>query len=84
MKDHIRTVEYKIAKNLGLLYRDKQLLSASPLKSIYVSCIQRSFIELILKAKIQLSKQSFSKISYTSKLFYMSNMKYSTSVRGPK
>ena len=33
-KDLIRTVENKIAKNIGLLYRAKQLLNASSLKSI--------------------------------------------------
>ena len=59
MKDHIRTVEYKIEKNLGLLYRDKQLLSASSLKSIYVSCIQRSFIELIKKPKLNYPNKVF-------------------------
>ena len=48
-KDHIRTVESKIAKNIGLLYRDKQLLNTSSLKSIYFSCIQKSFTELIKK-----------------------------------
>ena len=30
-KDHIRTVENKIAKNIGLLYRAKQLLNTSSL-----------------------------------------------------
>ena len=38
-KDPIRTVENKIAKNIGLLYRAKQLLSASSLKSISFSYI---------------------------------------------
>ena len=33
-KDDIRTVENKIAKNVGLLYRAKQLLNTSSLKSI--------------------------------------------------
>ena len=36
-KDHIRTVENKIAKNIGLLYRAKQLFNTSSLKSIYFS-----------------------------------------------
>ena len=36
-KDHIRTVERKIAKNIGILYRAKQLLNSSSLKSIYFS-----------------------------------------------
>ena len=34
-KDHIRTVENKIAKSIGLLYQAKQLLNTSSLKSIY-------------------------------------------------
>ena len=45
-KDHIRTVENKIAKNIGLLYRAKQLLyrakqllNISSPKSIYFSYI---------------------------------------------
>ena len=36
-KDHIRTVERKIAKNIGILYRAKQFLNTSSLKSIYFS-----------------------------------------------
>ena len=36
-KDHIRTVENKIAKNIGTSYRAKQLLNSSSLKSIYFS-----------------------------------------------
>ena len=39
MKNHIRTVKKKIAKNIGLLYRNKQLLNTSSLKSIYHSYI---------------------------------------------
>ena len=31
-KDHIRAVENKIAKNIGLLYRAKQILILSSLK----------------------------------------------------
>ena len=46
-KYHIRTVDSKIAKNIGLLYRVKELLNASSLKIIYFSYIQRSFTELI-------------------------------------
>ena len=38
-KDHMRTVENKIAKNLALIYRAKQLLNTSSLKSIYFSYI---------------------------------------------
>ena len=38
-KDHIRTVENKIAKNIGLLYRTKQLLNTNSIKSIYFSYI---------------------------------------------
>ena len=38
-KDHIRTAETKIAKNIGILYRAKQLLNTSSLKSIYFSYI---------------------------------------------
>ena len=34
-KDHIGTVENKIAKNLGWLYRAKELLNSSSPKSIY-------------------------------------------------
>ena len=40
-KGHIRTVENKIAKNIGLLYPDKQLLNTSSLKSIYFSYIHK-------------------------------------------
>ena len=38
-KDHIRTVENKIAKNIRLLYQAKQLLNTSSLKMIYFSYI---------------------------------------------
>ena len=34
-KDHIHTIEKKIAKNLGLLYHAKHLLNQEPLKIIY-------------------------------------------------
>ena len=34
-QEHIRTVENKIAKNIGLLYRAKYLLNESSLKCIY-------------------------------------------------
>ena len=42
-KDHIRTVEKKIAKNIGLLYRAKQLLNTSSLKCIYSSYIDLNY-----------------------------------------
>ena len=38
-KDHIRTIENKIAKDIRLLYRAKQLLYTSSLKSVYFSYI---------------------------------------------
>ena len=38
-KDHIRTVENKIAKNIGLLHWAKQLVNTSSFKSIYFSYI---------------------------------------------
>ena len=38
-KNHIRTVEKKLAKNIGLLYRAKWLLDESSLKTIYFSYI---------------------------------------------
>ena len=39
-QDHIRiTAKNKIAKNIGLIYRVKQLLNTSSLKSIYFSYI---------------------------------------------
>ena len=38
-KDHIHTREKKITKNLGLLYRAKQLLNEESLKIIYFSYI---------------------------------------------
>ena len=38
-QEHIRTVENKIAKNIGLLYRAKYLLSESSLKCIYFAYI---------------------------------------------
>ena len=38
-KDHIRTAENKITKNIGILYRAKKLLNTSSLKSIYFSYI---------------------------------------------
>ena len=34
-EEHIRTVETKLAKNVGLLYRGKPLLEEKSLKSIY-------------------------------------------------
>ena len=38
-KNHIRSVEKKLAKNIGLLYRAKYLLDDSSLKTIYFSYI---------------------------------------------
>ena len=38
-KDHIHTIEKKIAKHFGLLYRTKQLLNEEYLKIIYFSYI---------------------------------------------
>ena len=40
-KDPIRTAENKTAKNIGLLYRAKQLLNTSSLRSIDFSYIHR-------------------------------------------
>ena len=34
-QEHIRTIEKKIAKNIGLLYRAKYLLNKSSLRCIY-------------------------------------------------
>ena len=36
-EDHIKTVEKKLAKNLGLLYRAKHLVDNDYLKTIYLS-----------------------------------------------
>ena len=33
--DHVRTVENKIAKNIGLLYRISQFLNEDSLKTVY-------------------------------------------------
>ena len=38
-KDLIKTVENKLAKNLGLLYHMKQFLDENSLKAMYFSCI---------------------------------------------
>ena len=38
-KDHIKTVENKISKNIGLLYRAKQFLDTNSIKSLYFSYI---------------------------------------------
>ena len=38
-QEHIRTIENKIAKNIGLLYRAKYLLNESSLKCIYFAYI---------------------------------------------
>ena len=38
-KNHIKTVENKLAKNIGLLYRAKQFLNETSLKTIYFSYI---------------------------------------------
>ena len=37
--DHVRTVENKIAKNIGLLYRVSQFLDEDSLKTVYFSYI---------------------------------------------
>ena len=37
--DHTRTVENKIAKNIGLLYRVSQFLNEDSLKAVYFSYI---------------------------------------------
>ena len=37
--DHVRTVENKIAKNIGLLYRVNQFLNEDTLKTVYFSYI---------------------------------------------
>ena len=41
--DHVRTVENKIAKNIGLLYRVSQLLNEDSLKTVYFSYIHSYF-----------------------------------------
>ena len=38
-KDHIKIVEYKLEKNMGLLYRVNQYLNESSLKTVYLSYI---------------------------------------------
>ena len=38
-RDHIQTVEYKIAKNIGLLYQGKHYLDDKCLKQIYFAYI---------------------------------------------
>ena len=38
-RDYIRTVVCKIAKNIGLLHRARQVLNEASLKTIYSSCI---------------------------------------------
>ena len=38
-KDHIKTIEKKLAKNIGLLYRTKPYLDETSLKTIYFSYI---------------------------------------------
>ena len=38
-KEHIKTIEKKIAKNIGLLYRAKPYLDEMSLKTIYFSYI---------------------------------------------
>ena len=38
-KDHIHTIEKKLAKNLGLLYQAKHILDNESLKTIYFSYI---------------------------------------------
>ena len=38
-KDHIKTIEKKLAKNIGLLYRAKPYLDETSLKTIYFSYI---------------------------------------------
>ena len=37
--DHVRTVENKIAKNIGLLYRVSQFLDEDSLKTVYFSYV---------------------------------------------
>ena len=37
--DHVRTVENKIAKNIGLLYRVSQFLNEDSLKTVYFSYV---------------------------------------------
>ena len=39
-EEHIRTVQTKLAKNIGLLYYVKPLLEENSLKSIYFKYIQ--------------------------------------------
>ena len=43
-KDHIKTIEKKLAKNIGLLYRTKPYLDETSLKTIYFSYIH-SYIQ---------------------------------------
>ena len=37
--DHVRTVESKIAKNIGLLYHVRQFLNEDSLKTLYFSVL---------------------------------------------
>ena len=42
-KEHIKRVESKLSKNIGLLCKAKRLLDHEPLKSIYFSYIHSYF-----------------------------------------
>ena len=41
--DHVRTVENKKAKNIGLLYRESQFFNENSLKTVYFSYIHSYF-----------------------------------------
>ena len=65
-KEHIKTVENKLSKNIGLLCKSKQLLDNESLKSIYFSYIH-SYLNYANIALASANPTKFKKINYLQK-----------------
>ena len=93
-KDHIKYIENKIAKNIGILYRSKPYLNNKCLLSLYNSYIHSyiSYANIAWAMPVFLSKFTkpshiyptrFSQINYAKPTHKLNRCKYRISIRGP-
>ena len=65
-KEHIKAVENKLSKNIGLLFKSKQLLDNESLESIYLSYIH-SYLNYANIAWASTNPTKLKKIHYLQK-----------------
>ena len=65
-KEHIKAVEKKLSKNIGLLFKSKQLLDNESLKSIYFSYVH-SYLNYANTAWTSTNRTKLKKIHYLQK-----------------